>query len=97
MFDVGFSELALIFILALLIFGPEKLPELVRTVGQLTSRFRSMSLELKQKVEDELLIQDLDKTVQNELENSGLFGTDEAIDAKIQQHKGRFLKEYRPE
>lgn len=94
MFDIGFSELSLIFILALLVFGPDKLPELVRTVEQLTARIRLISQDLKQKMEDELMIQDLDKTVQRELSNSGLLDSDDAIDAKIQKNKGRFLKDY---
>lgn len=94
MFDIGFSELSLIFILALLVFGPEKLPELIRTVEQLTARIRLISQDLKQKMEDELMIQDLDKTVQRELSNSGLLDSDDVIDAKIQKNKGRFLKDY---
>ncbi|HET8709784.1 MAG TPA: twin-arginine translocase TatA/TatE family subunit, partial [Spongiibacteraceae bacterium] len=33
MFDVSFSELALILVVGLLVFGPEKLPEVIRTAG----------------------------------------------------------------
>lgn len=34
MFDIGFQELIIIFIVALLVFGPEKLPEVGRTLGK---------------------------------------------------------------
>jgi len=34
MFDIGFQELVIIFIVALLVFGPEKLPEVGRTLGK---------------------------------------------------------------
>ncbi len=33
MFDIGFQELVIIFVIALLVFGPEKLPEIGRTLG----------------------------------------------------------------
>jgi sec-independent protein translocase protein TatB len=41
MFDVGFSELALIALVALIVLGPEKLPGVARTVGALVRRARS--------------------------------------------------------
>jgi sec-independent protein translocase protein TatB len=34
MFDIGFQELVIIFVIALLVFGPEKLPEVGRTLGK---------------------------------------------------------------
>jgi sec-independent protein translocase protein TatB len=34
LFDIGFQELAIIFLVALLVFGPEKLPEVARTMGK---------------------------------------------------------------
>lgn len=44
---LGISETIFIFVLALLIFGPKKLPELGRTVGKAMSEFRRASSELK--------------------------------------------------
>jgi len=43
----GTQELAVIFILALVLFGPRKLPEIARTVGKALSEFRRASSELK--------------------------------------------------
>lgn len=47
MFDIGWSELLLIAVIAILVVGPRDLPRLMRTVGQYTSKLRSMSRELK--------------------------------------------------
>ena len=51
---IGVPELIFIFILALLIFGPRKLPELGRTVGRALTEFRRASAELRMTVEDEI-------------------------------------------
>lgn len=51
---IGIPELIFIFILALLIFGPKKLPELGRTVGKALTEFRRASNELRGAVEDEM-------------------------------------------
>ena len=34
MFDIGFQELVVIFVIALLVFGPERLPEISKTLGK---------------------------------------------------------------
>ncbi len=44
---VGYQEMVFIFILALLLFGPKKLPELGRTLGKAITEFRRASNELK--------------------------------------------------
>ncbi|MGA9421304.1 MAG: twin-arginine translocase TatA/TatE family subunit, partial [Rhodanobacteraceae bacterium] len=41
MFDIGFSEIALIAVTALLVLGPERLPRAARTLGALLRRARS--------------------------------------------------------
>jgi sec-independent protein translocase protein TatA len=51
---LGVPELIFLFILALLIFGPKKLPELGRTVGKALTEFRRASSELRNVVEDEV-------------------------------------------
>ena len=44
---IGFSEMAVIFIVALVVFGPKKLPELGKTVGKALTEFRRARDELK--------------------------------------------------
>ena len=42
MFDIGWSEMLLIAIVALIVVGPKELPGLFRTVGQFTGKARSI-------------------------------------------------------
>jgi TatA/E family protein of Tat protein translocase len=51
---IGIQELVLIFVVALLIFGPKKLPELGRSLGKTLAEFRRASNEIKQTIEREL-------------------------------------------
>src|SRR5579863_8106341 len=51
---LGAQEIAVIFILALVLFGPKKLPELGRTVGKAITEFRRASNELKSTFDREL-------------------------------------------
>jgi sec-independent protein translocase protein TatB len=50
----SFQDSALIFFLALLLFGPKKLPELARQLGKLMAEFRRASNEFRSQMEDEL-------------------------------------------
>jgi sec-independent protein translocase protein TatB len=52
----SFQDSALIFFLALLLFGPKKLPELARQLGKLMAEFRRASNEFRMQMEDELRV-----------------------------------------
>lgn len=52
MFDVGWSELLLIGVVALIVIGPEDLPKLFHTLGRLTARARGMAREFSSAMED---------------------------------------------
>lgn len=54
MFEIGFSELMLVGIVALLVFGPDKLPGLARNVGLWTGRLKRMIGSVQQDVQREL-------------------------------------------
>ena len=56
MLDIGFQELAVIMVLALLIFGPDKLPELGRRLGRAMREFRRASDDFRSTVEQNLQI-----------------------------------------
>ena len=51
---IGFQELILILVVALIIFGPRKLPELGRSLGKTLAEFRRASNEIKHSIEKEL-------------------------------------------
>ncbi len=51
---LGVPELIVLFVIALLVFGPKRLPELGRTLGKALTEFRRASNELKSVVEDEV-------------------------------------------
>jgi len=53
MFEVGFSEMVVIFALALVVLGPEKLPRLVAQVGRWAGRARAMARQLRDQLETE--------------------------------------------
>jgi sec-independent protein translocase protein TatB len=54
----SFQDSAVIFFLALLLFGPKKLPELARQLGKLMAEFRRASNEFRMQMEEELRIAD---------------------------------------
>lgn len=60
MFDIGLQEMVIIGVLALLVFGPSKLPELGRMVGRAMREFRRASDEFRSTVETNLHINDVD-------------------------------------
>ena len=49
-----FADSIVIFLLALILFGPKKLPEIARQVGKLMVEFRRASNEFKSQIDDEL-------------------------------------------
>ncbi len=58
MFDIGLQEMVVIGVIALLVFGPSKLPELGRMVGRAMREFRRASDEFRSTVESNLHIND---------------------------------------
>ena len=68
MFDIGLQELILIGVLALLVFGPSKLPELGRMFGRAMREFRRASDEFRSTVETNLKINEPDPIIQPPIE-----------------------------
>lgn len=56
--SIGLPELIFIMVLALLIFGPKRLPEIGRTIGKGLSEFRRASNDLKRTIDTEILAAD---------------------------------------
>ena len=60
MFDIGLQELVLIFVLALLVFGPKNLPQLGRSLGRAMREFRKASDEFRSTIETNLQMNEPD-------------------------------------
>ncbi len=56
--SLGLPELLLIFIVALIVFGPRKLPEIGKTLGKALSEFKKASDELKNTIEREVHVEE---------------------------------------
>jgi sec-independent protein translocase protein TatA len=57
--SIGAPELLIIFIIALLIFGPRKLPKLGKSLGKSLAEFKRASNDLKNTLEEEIEIEEL--------------------------------------
>lgn len=55
--SLGMQEIIVIFVLALIIFGPRKLPELGKSLGKSLAEFKKASNELKQTWEEEVRLE----------------------------------------
>lgn len=61
MFDIGLQELILIFVIALLVFGPKNLPQLGRSLGRAMREFKKASAEFESTIRTNLQIDELDQ------------------------------------
>ena len=80
MFDIGFAELILIGVVALLVIGPERLPEAIRTASMWLNRIRRGFNEIKQEVQQELhndaVMRDLRQTGEQLKNDANTIGRD---------------------
>ena len=61
MFDIGFSELLVIGVVALIVIGPQKLPRVARTVGILMGRMQRYVADVKADINREVELEELRK------------------------------------
>ena len=69
MFDVGFSELIVIAVVALVVIGPERLPKVARTAGLLLGRLQRYVNDVKADINREMQLDEL-KTLKADLQDS---------------------------
>ena len=67
MFDIGFTELLLFAVIALIVLGPEKLPQAVRTAGKYYAKFRRTVTTIQAEMEAELDLAETRQKMQEEL------------------------------
>ncbi|MGH8621607.1 MAG: Sec-independent protein translocase protein TatB, partial [Burkholderiales bacterium] len=69
MFDIGFSELLVIAIVALIVIGPERLPGVARTLGHLFGRMQRYVNDVKADISREMELEEL-KKMQSSMEDA---------------------------
>lgn len=80
MFDVGFSELLLTALVALVVFGPERLPQAARTAGLWIGRIKRVLADTRREVERELGADDIRRQLHNEAIMKSLHEPQQAIE-----------------
>jgi sec-independent protein translocase protein TatA len=90
--SIGPTELILIFVIALLVFGPKKLPEIGRSVGKALREFKKTSEEIKSRIEEEIdasEIKDIRKDIQSGVDDikSGVKSFQDDIKKDTETHE----------
>jgi len=70
MFDIGFWELGLIGVVALLVIGPDKLPGVARTTGLWVGKARRMVASAKAEIDQELKAEELKKIIDQQAQSN---------------------------
>ncbi len=82
MFDIGWSEMAIIMVLALIIIGPKDLPRVARTIGQWVRKGRMLAREFQSSLEDMAKEAELDD-VKKEIEKVGKTDLKKAVETSL--------------
>jgi TatA/E family protein of Tat protein translocase len=90
--SIGPAELILIFVIALLVFGPKKLPEIGRSVGKAIREFKKTSDEIKGRIEEEIEaseIKDIRKDIRSGMDDikSGIMSFQDDVKKDIETHE----------
>src|SRR5450759_3746690 len=93
MFDVGFSELVIIGVVALVVIGPERLPKVARTAGLLFGRFQRYVSNVKADLQREMDSAELGK-LKNEVQDAAR-SIEESVNQQAQsvESEARALQE----
>jgi sec-independent protein translocase protein TatB len=87
MFDIGFLELVVIGVIALLVVGPERLPRLARTAGLWMGRARRTLSSVKAEIDSELKAEELKEILAKQARSNPLETIVEASEDKPSQSK----------
>ncbi len=78
MFDIGWSEMAIVLLVAIIVIGPRDLPRLARAIGRWTGKARAMAREFQRSLEDMAREAELEE-LRKEIEGASRFNLDEKI------------------
>jgi sec-independent protein translocase protein TatB len=85
MFDVGFLELIVIFVIGLLILGPERLTSVARTLGLWLGRAQRMFETVKAEVSREIAAEELKKSLEKQAATPGLYDIVEETKTSLEE------------
>ena len=68
MFDIAFSEILVIAVVALIVIGPERLPKVARTLGHLVGRMQRYVNDVKSDISREMELEELKKIIDKEIQ-----------------------------
>jgi sec-independent protein translocase protein TatA len=77
--SLGIPELLLIFVVALLVFGPKRLPEIGRTLGKALGEFKKATDDLKNTIEREVQVEELKQLSTNITPAAEVVSRDEPV------------------
>jgi sec-independent protein translocase protein TatB len=97
MFDLGFSELMLIGVVALLVIGPERLPKVARTAGQWVGRLNRYVSQVKQDIDRDIKLEELRKMQQDMKDSAQRYeimagDTKREIESVVEQETGQISR-----
>lgn len=72
MFDIGFWELSIIGVVALIVIGPERLPAVAKTAGLWLGRMKRVVGDMKSEIDKELKADELKKVLKEQADNAGI-------------------------
>ena len=93
MLDIGFMELLLIVVIALVVLGPERLPGAVRTTAFWVGKLRRSFQNAKDELERELNVDEIKRQIHNDAVMQELEKTKASIDATMQQTIQRTMQQ----
>ncbi len=89
MFDIGFFEICLIGVIALLVIGPEKLPKVARATGLWIGKIQGLVKTVKHQVDEQIRMEELRQSIQQQTDaldhklNTSLHNADSQINEAV--------------
>ena len=87
MFDIGFLELLVIALITVVVMGPERLPEAIRTISLWFGRLKQLLAKTRQDIENEVGMDDIRHQLHNEQVLKALGESKDQLEQSLESHK----------
>jgi len=87
MFDIGFLELLVIALITLVVMGPERLPDTIRTISLWIGRLKQQLAKTRQDIENEVGMDDIRHQLHNEQVLKELGESKDQLEQSLESHK----------